>query len=92
MGPVLPHHARAPPYAQLVAGVLGDRLKPNQMLALGLLATAATNAVFGMGSHLAWFVTLWILNGLFQGTGAPACARLLTKVTSLANQCVLGVP
>jgi len=65
--------------SKLVAGVLGDHLKPYQMLSFGLLATAVANAVFGLGNSLPWFVSLWIINGLFQGTGAPACARLLTK-------------
>jgi len=66
-------------FSKLVAGVLGDRLRPSTMLAVGLLATAAANAGFAAGSGLPWFAAFWILNGLLQGTGAPACARLLTR-------------
>jgi len=66
-------------FSKLVAGVLGDRLQPSKMLAYGLLATAITNVMIGAGNGISWFVACWILNGLLQGIGAPACARLMTS-------------
>ncbi|CAG9466735.1 unnamed protein product [Pedinophyceae sp. YPF-701] len=65
--------------SKLVSGVLGDRMKPSQMLAFGMVSTAAANIALGLGNTMEWFVAFWILNGLLQGIGAPACARLMTS-------------
>ena len=37
------------------------------------------NIIFGLGSTMVWFSFFWLLNGAFQGIGAPACAKLLTN-------------
>ena len=65
--------------SKLVSGVVGDVLSPRTMLASGLALTAAIAFAFGQGSSLPWFVTLWALNGIVQGWGGPACAKLLTS-------------
>ena len=37
------------------------------------------NILFGLGSTLPWFCVLWGLNGILQGWGGPACAKIITS-------------
>ena len=64
--------------SKFVSGVVGDLLSPRYMLCVGLFATGCINVAFGFGSTLAWFCTFWALNGLFQGFGAPSCAKIIS--------------
>ncbi|MBN1282372.1 MAG: MFS transporter [Proteobacteria bacterium] len=59
-------------------GVIADRANSRYMLALGLLAAAIVNILFGLSSGLIAFSIFWILNGWFQSLGMPASVRLLT--------------
>ena len=65
--------------SKFVSGVVGDVLSPRAMLATGLALTACVNVLFGFGHSLAWFVALWGINGILQGWGGPACAKLITS-------------
>lgn len=65
-------------FSKFLSGVAGARASPRVVLALGLAATAAVNVAFGFGASYAWFLACWGANGLLQGMGAPACARILT--------------
>ena len=40
---------------------------------------AVVNIMFGLGSTLPWFCVLWGLNGILQGWGGPACAKIITS-------------
>ena len=64
--------------SKFVSGVVGDVLSPSIMLSTGLALTACVNVLFGCGSTLGWFATLWALNGILQGWGGPACAKLIS--------------
>lgn len=64
--------------SKFLSGVVGDRANPRYLLALGLLLSAVVNLAFGFGASLGFFVAMWALNNLFQGTGVPPCVRLLT--------------
>ena len=64
--------------SKFVSGVVGDVLSPSIMLTTGLALTACVNVLFGCGSTLGWFATLWALNGILQGWGGPACAKLIS--------------
>jgi OPA family sugar phosphate sensor protein UhpC-like MFS transporter len=59
--------------------VLSTGVSARLLLGLGLMATAAVNIGFGASSSMAVFCTLWGLNGMLQGVGAPACATILTR-------------
>ena len=52
--------------SKFVSGVVGDVLSPRIMLATGLALTASVNILFGLGTTLPWFVTLWAINGILQ--------------------------
>lgn len=62
---------------QLVNGHNTDRFGPRAMLAIGLLASAAANAAFGLCASVPLFVGIWALNGVFQSAGWPACVRAM---------------
>ena len=64
--------------SKFVSGVVGDLLSPAVMLGLGLLLTGSVNLAFGASSTLPLFCALWAANGILQGWGAPACAKILT--------------
>ena len=65
-------------FSKFLSGIVGDRANPRFLLALGLGGSAVVSLFFGAGHGLAFFVFLWALNNLFQGTGVPPCIRLLT--------------
>lgn len=64
--------------SKFVSGVVGDMLSPGVMLGTGLFLTGLVNIAFGCSSALPVFCALWALNGILQGWGAPACAKILT--------------
>ncbi|KAK9901089.1 hypothetical protein WJX75_003573 [Coccomyxa subellipsoidea] len=65
--------------SKFLSGVLGARTSPTVLLAGGLAATALANIAFGMSNSYPVLLGIWGLNGLLQGLGAPACARILTS-------------
>lgn len=66
-------------FSKFLSGVLGARASPRVILAGGLMATAVVNVGFGFGASYVWFMCFWALNGVLQGLGAPACARIITS-------------
>lgn len=66
-------------FSKFLSGVIGARTSPVLLLAGGLASTAVVNVLFGIGNTYWWFLAFWGLNGVLQGLGAPACARLLTS-------------
>lgn len=66
-------------FSKFAGGVLGDATDARTIHALGLLITGTINIGFGCGSSLSWFAMCWALNGLFQGFGAPPCAKILAN-------------
>ncbi len=65
--------------SKFVSGMIGDRINPRYMMAIGLMLTGVFNICFGFSSSLLWFAIFWGLNGWFQGFGWPPCARFLTQ-------------
>jgi phosphoglycerate transporter family protein len=59
-------------------GFFGDRCNARVFMVTGLVASAALNVFFGLGSAVVMLGMVWMLNGWFQGMGFPPCARLLT--------------
>lgn len=66
-------------FSKFAGGVLGDATDARTIHALGLIITGSINIAFGCGSTLSWFAMCWALNGLFQGFGAPPCAKILAN-------------
>ncbi|NLS79983.1 MAG: MFS transporter [Chloroflexi bacterium] len=81
---------------QLINGSLGDRLNPRLFVALGLLASALANLLFGFAGGLAAMIVVWALNGYVQSTGWGPIMRVLSrwfpaqqrgKVTAIFGPC-----
>lgn len=64
--------------SKFFSGILADRSNARAFMAFGLILTGLFNILFGMSSSMALFGVFWGMNALFQGWGAPPCARLLT--------------
>eukprot|EP00186_Timspurckia_oligopyrenoides_P003292 CAMPEP_0182448626 /NCGR_PEP_ID=MMETSP1172-20130603/28485_1 /TAXON_ID=708627 /ORGANISM="Timspurckia oligopyrenoides, Strain CCMP3278" /LENGTH=594 /DNA_ID=CAMNT_0024645563 /DNA_START=82 /DNA_END=1866 /DNA_ORIENTATION=- len=64
--------------SKLIGGILSDFFSTRVFMALGLSVTGLINILFGLQTSLPIFCLLWALNGVFQGFGAPPCAKLLT--------------
>ncbi|PJZ69377.1 MFS transporter [Leptospira perolatii] len=62
---------------KFLMGALSDRSNPKVFMPIGLLLTAICNILFGGSSDYNTHLTLWGLNGLFQGMGWPPCGRSL---------------
>ena len=58
-------------------GVLADRANARYFIAIGIIASALTNILFGLNASLIALGATWALNGYFQSMGAPASVRLL---------------
>ncbi len=63
--------------SKFLAGLVSDQSNPRYFLPLGLIITGIANFFFGMSSSIWAFAIWWGINGIFQGFGWPACARLL---------------
>jgi phosphoglycerate transporter family protein len=59
-------------------GFFADRCNARAFMVIGLVASAAMNAFFGLSSAVVTLGVLWMINGWVQGMGFPPCARLLT--------------
>lgn len=62
---------------QFVNGQLAERLSPRQMLATGMIGSAALNIAFGFGTALYFFLFVWAMNGYCQSLGWTPCVRVL---------------
>jgi MFS transporter, OPA family, sugar phosphate sensor protein UhpC len=73
--------------AKLFGGVIADVNSPRVVLAGGLLAVAAVNGAFALGTgSVIYFASLWALLGLVSSVGFPACAKLLSVWYSAAER------
>lgn len=62
---------------KFVNGFLADRAHIGRFMAVGLVVSAALNALFGFSSAFWAFAALWALNGWFQSMGcAPSVVSL----------------
>jgi sugar phosphate permease len=78
-------------FSRFANGLLADRMNARYHMSLGLLLCAAASLAFGFAPHLLGieigvaphalvvaFGVLLVLNNVFQGSGFPPCARLLS--------------
>jgi sugar phosphate permease len=64
---------------QFAHGLIGERLGPRRLIALGMLASAALSTLFGTQSLLGVLILLWGANGFVQATGWPGNGKLLAS-------------
>jgi sugar phosphate permease len=61
---------------QLINGQLAQRASARRLLAIGMLASAALNVVFGLGTGLYFLLFVWACNGYVQALGWPPTMRV----------------
>ena len=60
---------------QFINGQFAEHWSPRKLLAIGLLASAALNVVFGWATALYFLVFVWACNGYVQALGWPPTMR-----------------
>ena len=78
-------------FSRFLNGILADRINARYHMSLGLLLCALASLAFGFAPHIlgikigvaphilvVTFAILLVLNNIFQGSGFPPCARLLS--------------
>jgi len=66
-------------FGQIFFGLLSDRFGARYLLLLGMLASAGLNVAFALSRPLMPMVIVWGLNGVFQASGMPACAKTIAN-------------
>ena len=61
---------------QFINGQLAEHWQPRELLAIGLLASAALNVVFGWATALYFLTFVWACNGYVQALGWPPTMRV----------------
>jgi MFS transporter, OPA family, glycerol-3-phosphate transporter len=61
---------------QFINGQMAEHWQPRKLLALGLLASAALNVVFGWATALYFLTFVWACNGYVQALGWPPTMRV----------------
>lgn len=66
-------------FGKLVNGFLADHANLKYFFAFGVLMSALINIAMGATTTVGLAFTLWMLNGWFQGFGAPACVVAMAQ-------------
>ena len=61
---------------QFINGQLAEKVSGRKLLAIGMLASAALNVIFGFGTGLYFLLFVWACNGYFQALGWTPCMRV----------------
>lgn len=72
--------------SKFILGNLADKCNVKFFIGFGLLFSAIINIFFGFASSVKTMFGLMILNGLFQGMGAPPCSIVIAKWFSLKER------
>ncbi|CAG2178541.1 unnamed protein product, partial [Oppiella nova] len=65
--------------SKFIGGVLSDRLSSRLLFTTGLLLSGLATILFANSDSIVVFTALWFVNGLAQGFGWPACAKVLRQ-------------
>lgn len=63
--------------SKFLGGIISDKLSSRILFSSGLLASGLAAVLFGLSDSVMLFTFAWFLNGLAQGVGWPAIAKLL---------------
>lgn len=65
--------------SKFIGGVLSDRLSSRLLFTSGLLLSGLATLLFANSDSVLLYTILWFVNGLAQGFGWPACAKILRQ-------------
>ena len=78
IGTILSSLAIAYAIGKFLSGLLVDRFSSCLMFSVGLFGVGLSNLLFSISSPFL-FPLLWFFNGIAQGPGWPACAKILRR-------------
>lgn len=64
---------------QLISGYLGDRVRPQLLIFLGLIACGLMNLLIPFCPSPAWMTVVWSVNGLAQAMMWPPLVRIMSQ-------------
>ena len=64
---------------QIISGILGDKIKPRVLIAVGLAGTALCNLTVSAVSNVYLMIAIWSFNGFFQSFLWPPLVRAMTE-------------
>lgn len=71
---------------QLVNGQLAERVSARRLLAIGLMASAGLNILFGFATTLYFMIFIWACNGYVQALGWPPTMRVAANWFNLTHR------
>ena len=71
---------------QLVNGQLAERFSARRLLAIGLIASAGLNILFGFATSLYFMIFIWACNGYAQALGWPPTMRVAANWFNLTHR------
>jgi len=71
---------------QLINGRLGDKIRLDIFVFIGLLVSAITNILVGSINIASWLIILWAINGLFQSMLWGPFMRIISKTFPPSKQ------
>lgn len=77
LGLILSSQNLAYAISKFLGGIISDRLSSRILFSAGLLISGLSAALFAVMDSVTLFTMAWFLNGLAQGVGWPAIAKLL---------------
>ncbi|KAI8513523.1 hypothetical protein Bbelb_078470 [Branchiostoma belcheri] len=79
LGLVISSQTMAYAFSKFLSGLASDHLSARSMFAVGLFLCGVCNVVFILFDSVLLYSLLWFINGLVQGFGWPACAKVLRQ-------------
>ena len=70
---------------QLLSGVLGDKLKPQNIIISGLALTSVCNVLMPLSGNIYAMIVIWCINGLAQAMMWPPLVKIMSEKLSNAD-------
>ena len=70
---------------QLLSGVLGDKLKPRNIIFCGLIITSICNILMPLAGNIYPMIAIWCINGLAQAMMWPPLVKIMSETLDSAS-------
>lgn len=70
---------------QLLSGVLGDKLKPRNIIFCGLIITSICNILMPLAGSIYPMIAIWCINGLAQAMMWPPLVKIMSETLDSAS-------
>ncbi|MBQ4338316.1 MAG: MFS transporter [Clostridia bacterium] len=70
---------------QLLSGVLGDKLKPRNIIFCGLIITSICNILMPLAGNIYPMIAIWCVNGLAQAMMWPPLVKIMSETLDTAS-------